>query len=61
MTVPGFLTKSFVLGWALVLGVVFIVGYTAVVVLGTKSANTFKYYSTKAGTQPAAPPSPGSR
>jgi hypothetical protein len=52
MSTPRPILKSAVVVWAVVLGLLFVIAYHAVAVLGTKSTGTFKY---------VAPATPGTR
>jgi hypothetical protein len=55
MSVPGFFTKASVLTWSVILGLAFILGFTAISALGTKSNGKFQVYQGPAAGQ-AVPP-----
>lgn len=59
MDTPRPILKSAVVAWSVALGLLFVLGYHAVAVLGTKSNGTFKYVAPKTPeTRPPGPPSP---
>ena len=58
MKTPGPLARWSVLGWSFALGVLFVLGYEAVAVLGTKSSHTFQYVSPPRRAKPATSPAP---
>jgi hypothetical protein len=59
MSTPRPILKSTVVVWSVVLGLLFVVGYNAVAVLGTKSTGTFKYVAPATpGTSVSGPASP---